>query len=499
MAARRAAIVARCRDPARRVWASLGLVASMAIWLATAAVARCQSASSMYEAPGLERAQSHLASESDPDEVLPQLYRLPPIEMAAGSAAACNRPETLNEAWACAEAVDPELQATRLIVSARSECIQAAQSLRSPNVSLASSYSVRSDEQSVRTPPQPPSFAPGTFPFAQDEGAMVGGVISIPVYTGGHITSSVKAAQYGEAAAEQGVQTAEMDLKLLIATTFVAVLEAQQMVQTAQTSLQSLDEHLKNAEQFYGKDVAPFSDVLDARRAAADARQRCLRAENELLLAKAEYNQRLGRLTTDQVWLQEPQIKYVAFELQSMIDSALAKRSELAQMNTEAEVLRQKANAIEAMNRPQVYMGGTYRFEENRFRTPEGIGAVGVAALWNIYDGRHATYEGASLLYEAAAMERRRSALAREIELEIHRTWLKRAEVARLIEETANHVRLAEENASNVKQRYQVGMATNAEVLAAEATRVQSLERLHRARYEAILAEMKMRKAAGIL
>jgi outer membrane protein TolC len=42
-------------------------------------------------------------------------------------------------------------------------------------------------------------------------------------------------------------------------------------------------------------------------------------------------------------------------------------------------------------------------------------------------------------------------------------------------------------------------MATNAEVLAAETTRIQSLERLHRARYGAILAELKLRRAAGIL
>jgi outer membrane protein TolC len=168
-------------------------------------------------------------------------------------------------------------------------------------------------------------------------------------------------------------------------------------------------------------------------------------------------------------------------------------------MDFEAEALKNKAESIEATNRPHVYLGGTYWFEENRYRTPEGIGTLGVTALWNIYDGRHNAYQGAALVQEAAALKCRRSGLSRQIEIEIHRAWLKRAEEIRLIEETGQVVRLAEENAHNVQQRYQVGMATNAEVLAAETTRIQSLERLLRARYGAILAELKLRRAAGIL
>jgi outer membrane protein TolC len=279
----------------------------------------------------------------------------------------------------------------------------------------------------------------------------------------------------------------------------VAVLEAQQMLQTTQSNLHSLEEHLKNAEQLYSKDMAPYADVLAAHSAAAEARQRCRQAENELLLAKAEYNHRLGRPGTARVWLQEPVLESEEFDLQTLLTSAVAKRVELDQMVIEAEALRQKAGAIDAMNRPQVYLGGTYQFEENRYREPDGIGSLGVAALWNIYDGHHDTYKGNALLYEAAAIERRRSALAREVELEIQRSWLQRAELTRQIEESANHVRLSEENSNNVRQRYQVGMATNAEVLAAEAAKSQSLERLHRVRYAAILAEMKMRRAAGIL
>ncbi len=405
----------------------------------------------------------------------------------------------MSEAWSYAAAADPHLQAAQHVVLAQTESVRAAHALRSPHLSIGSSYNIRTNEQSIRTPPQPPFLAPGSIPFSQDEGAAFGGLIKVPVYTGGHIGSSVRAAQCGEAAAEQVVQEIRLELKLLVATTFLAVLEAEQMVHTAEKSLQSLEEHVKNVEQLYAKDMAPFTDVLDARSAMADARQRRFRAENDLSLAKAEYNLRLGRPRSARVCLQEPRIEHAAFDLQPALDSALGKRSELTQLQLEAEVLREKAEAIEALDRPQIYMGGAYWFEENRYRTPEGLGSLGVTALWNIYDGHHDTYEAASLLHEASAIKCRQSARSCEIELEIHRAWLKRAEGTRLATEMADSVRLAEENANNVKQRYQVGMATNADVLAAEATRLDSLDRLHRARYAAILAEIKLRRAIGVL
>jgi outer membrane protein TolC len=407
--------------------------------------------------------------------------------------------ETLEEAWFHALAVDAELAAARLMVLAQKESIGAAKALRAPNVSLGSSYQIRTDEQSVVTPPQPLVPSPNSFPYIQDEGALVGGMISIPVYTSGYIASSVRAAQGSELSAQQIVHRLELDLRSLVAANFIAVLESEQMVQVAKKNLQSLEEHLKNVEALYGNQVASLTDVLDARSARADARQRCLRTENERLLAKAEYNRRLGRPLPSPVHLREPALELANLDLQSLFNLALAKRPELTQMNYEAEVLRQKADAIEAMKGPQVFLGGTYWLEENRYRTPEDVGSLGVTALWNIYDGGQRTHERASLLHEAAAIERRRLAQSQEIELQIHRTWLRRAEVEQLIAEMADAVRLAEENRNSVRQRYQVGMATNAEVLDAEATRIQSLERLHRARYAAILAEIQLRAAAGML
>jgi outer membrane protein TolC len=385
------------------------------------------------------------------------------------------------------------------MVLAHAESRRAAQALRSPHVSIGSSYNVRTDEQSVVIPSPAPLASPTTFPFVQDEGATLGGLVNVPLYTSGRIASAIDAAQCAEASAEEVVQSIHLDLKLAVAASFLAVLESKQMLHTAEKSLQSLKTHLANVEQLHGSDVAPLTDLLDARAAVANARQRHLSAGNELLLAEAEYNRRVGRPLTSPVSLQEPSIENVSGDLQSLLDAARGKRSELARIDFEAEALRNKAESIEATNRPHVFLGGTYWFEENRYRTPEGIGTLGVTALWNIYDGRHNAYQGAAYLQEAAALKCRRSGLSQEIELEIHRAWLKRAEHLQLIEETAEAVRLAEENANNVQQRYRVGMATNAEVLAAETTRIQSLERLHRARYGAILAELKLRRAAGIL
>ena len=50
-----------------------------------------------------------------------------------------------------------------------------------------------------------------------------------------------------------------------------------------------------------------------------------------------------------------------------------------------------------AENRPQIELRGEHAFEENRFRSPEGITSVGVGLSWNVLDFGRNRHEAAAV------------------------------------------------------------------------------------------------------
>jgi outer membrane protein len=408
-------------------------------------------------------------------------------------------PESLEGAWQAALAIDRLLEAERWNASAAWQRLCAARAQRGLGVDLDTSYMLRSDETSVRLHlpgPPPTSYL---APLAQDHGVGARAGVDLPLYTSGRIDRAIDAAAAEATAAALQVEDARADLKMQVAEAFVAVLRAQQERAVRQTAVRSLDAHRQVVEVRHRHEQVPQNDLLAAEVALADARQREIEAHNALDVARAAYNRHLGRPLTAAVRLQELSRAAAPEGVEELSALAQRNRRQLARLSARAAALRHQAHSLRASALPQVHLRGEYHFEENRYRHPEGMAAVGVGVGWNLFDAGRTRHEAAALAHQAEQLLRLRADLQSQIALDVRRRWLDVHQTQRRLEVTPQAIAQAEEHLRIVRQRYSVGAAMHTEVLDAETLRTQAYRNHHHATYDALLAALRLEHATGRL
>ncbi|MFH1920971.1 MAG: TolC family protein [Planctomycetota bacterium] len=442
---------------------------------------------------------------SVPAERPPQEYgvrRLPVVTIAAPLGTedrTSGRLETLSEAWATALAVNQALEARRWEVSSSQHSLLSAAAERWPTLSVEGSYTVRDNEPGFRFDFLGIPLSTNTFPYAQDESFAFRTKVALPLYTSGRIGHGIAAADARACSAERQLEESAMDLKRQVAEEYVSVLRAQREVELTDTTSRSLEAHLRDVKLLFEHDQVPVNDLLAAQVALSDARQSAIRAHNQLDAGRAAHNRRLGRPLQSPVRIAELAPEAVEEDLESLTRLALGQRAALARLKAEARALDYQARSLRARDRPQIDLRGEYVLEENQFRSPEGIAAVGVGISWNVLDAGRGRHEAAALLDRAEGMRRLHAELESLITLDVRRAWLYVEETRRRLEVTAGAIEQAEENLRVVKIRYGSGMGINTEVLDAETLRTQAYRNHHNATYDAVLAVIRLRHATAEL
>jgi outer membrane protein TolC len=405
--------------------------------------------------------------------------------------------ETLEQAWATALTVDQRLEAKRWSLSSSEASLRSAQAQRWPTVGLEGSYVVRSDEPAFKFEFSGIPLPTNTFRYAQDENFAFRTKVDFPLYTSGRIRHGIAAAAANVVSAELEVEDSVNDLKLRVAEEYMAVLRARRHLEVAQSSVKSLKAHARDVEMLFRHDQVPNNDLLAAQVALANARQRAIQAHNQLDGCRAAYNRRLGRSLTLPVRLAELPAEKVDGDVDSLTAHALRTRPAVAHLVAQVRALRHQADSLLATNHPQVKLRGEYAFEENRFRTPEGLASVGVGVYWNVFDGGRNRHEAAALLRRAEGLRRLQADLESMIALEVRRAWLDIQETRCRLAVTREATQRAEENLRVAKKCYALGMGTSTEVLDAQTLRTEAYQNHHQATYDAVLAVLRLRHATG--
>ena len=406
--------------------------------------------------------------------------------------------ETLTEAWGTALASHRQIAAAAAQRDAADYDLERARSARMPQLGVSTEY-MRLDSA--------PGFSLGgtvTPPiFDGDDFVRAGAQVSIPVYTGGGISSGIKAAELGAGAAADQLDAVVQGTKMGVAEHYVAVLRAESAVDVAESIVASLTTHTDDTRNRLEFGAVPKNDYLAASVTLANARQRLLQAENALDYERAAYNRFLGRPLETPVALDpSPDIDNlipVAQHMQDLIVLAQTQRPELSAMAMQAKSLRRQSDAALANSRPQVSLAGGYMFLENEFLDDDAFWMAGVSLQWNLFDGGRSRKQAASLDSKASAIGHQRADLETIVALQVLRSWNDRVEAENRIGVAESAVTQATENLRVVRNRYTAGASTNVEVLDAEALREQSLSNHDDARFELVLAKLRLARAVGNL
>jgi len=408
-------------------------------------------------------------------------------------------PDTLESAWAIAVATDATLEAERWRALAAQDRRHAANAERWPSLIVDNSYHLLSDEPAFQFANPTMPFAPLVVPNTQREYYALDAVAVLPVYTSGRITNSVHAAAAEAHAVDWEAEAARADLKLIVAEEYLAVLRAQRDLEVAASQLASLQGHGQDVETFCRYGRCQQNELLAARVALSQAEQEQIRAQTRLDVARCGFNRRLGRWLDEPVVLSELPAASGLPDLESLTARALGQRAELQVLCAKLQAFEHQAACRRAQARPQVELHGGYSFQENQFAQPQGIASLGAVVSWQALDGGKQRYLAEAAQHEAEAVRRRLWDLESRIRYDVRRGCLEVQETTRRMAVMQTVIERAEENLRVTRDRFANGVGTNTAVLEAEALRAQSYRDHFHARYDTILATLRLQHAVGDL
>lgn len=405
--------------------------------------------------------------------------------------------ESLEQAWAVAVAADRRVRAAAQVTRSAEQGLSAARGARLPRLSLEGGYTVLDNAPAVRV--EIPPFPPQDLPLGEDRGLSYQGQLRVPLYTGGRITRGIDAAEAGVSVARHDESRTRLDLKLNVAEVYVAVLRARRGVDVADKNAASLAAHAGDVDNRLHQGLVAKNDLLAARVALADARQRRIRAQAALELAQSGYNRLLGRALTAPVALDELEPGAVEQDLDVLTARALRQRPELAALDAERERLHHTAKGERAAVLPQVFVSGGYKYDENRYQLHEGVWSATLGLRWELFDGGIARHQADAIVARAEAAQQEREDLASRIALQVRQALLDVNETRERVAVDREALEQAEENLNVAKSRYRAGLTTNTVVLDAETQRTQTYSNYYNALYGAVLAGLRLQHAVGDL
>jgi outer membrane protein len=345
---------------------------------------------------------------------------------------------------------------------------------------------------------------------------------SVPIYAGGRITNTIESNRALVRASEADECTRALDLKLDVARAYISILRAYRTSGVARSNVASLAAQARDVENLLGQGRGIRNDLLAARTALANARQRELQQRNSLDRAWSTYNRYLGRplnaivpiedlpeppapdlpdasaRTTPDVAAAEPVID--EGRIQPLIGFALGHRSELSQLTEQAHSQRSQGEAQRASTRPQATFYAANLYQNARFlpsQTDSGTAAFLVS--WTLFDGGKSRRKAASYDHRALSYTSQRADLAAEIALQVRTNYLNVQEARNRVPVTREALEGAEENLRVARSRYLSQRGTNTEVLDAEFSRIQSYDNYYTALYDAALSDFELHRALGDL
>lgn len=425
----------------------------------------------------------------------------------AGSLSATAYAESLEDAWQAALSASRPLRADHYRIEAAREDVRAAEAAGRPKLDLQGSWTALDHEPRARVDLSPfrrgplAAVVPGSLevPLADNSLALAQAKVSLPVYTSGRLDALRDAARLAEAATAHGTDRTRLDVKLQVAETYFAVLRAQEARQVAAQYLDSLTAYRRDVGNFHSQGLVPRGDVLGADVALADARQKVIAADEAFRVASAAYNRLLGRPFDQPVRLDDRSLPRETRRYEDLVQLAGERRPELAALSARSQALQARSRSVRAEGGPQVGVFASYQYLDHPALVKKGIAAAGIGVEWAVFDSGLTRARAASVAREAEAAQEERDDAESLIRLDVRQALSQENDAAERLKVAEAALASADEYLLIQRDRYANGLASQTEVLTAEARRAESRRNLFNARYDHALAVYRIRRATGEL
>jgi outer membrane protein TolC len=325
---------------------------------------------------------------------------------------------------------------------------------------------------------------------------------SQPIFSGGRLFAQFEKAGLGASAATWRTVRIRQQVAFAVVRAYYGAVLAEQRIDVVERALASAQAHLVQARNLFAHGMAVKADVLRTNVLVGTLEQERISARNDMMVSRALLAHVLGdedRPLAPEVSPPELGAAGTAQmpSMDAMISAAESRRPEVRITQTEVEAAKRGVTIAQADYLPEIDLAAQYQNDSQHLTRAGNSYAVFVSGRLNLFNGMstHAKVDAARAALARAKTQRQET--LREIALEVQTAW-RGLETAR--ESVAVARRDNEYAAAALKildDRYGAGLATNVEVLEAQASRQDADMRLVAARVAVMVSRAALDLAAA--
>jgi len=352
-----------------------------------------------------------------------------------------------------------------------------------------------------------PSFIPGEpsqeveLDFTRDYQFSMS--LSLPLYTGGRLTSSYKQAKYNLESTKEAVRQSKHLTVFNTKRAFFGHLLAREFVSVAEEAVRVAEENLENVKNMYEVGMASKMDLLRSEVRLTNMQPEIIAAKNNLRISELNLKMVLGMDLSQSVQI-DGTLSYEPYEpdLEECIASALAHRPEVRQFEFQRKMAGETLKLSRAGYLPTLAVSGSYSFWSDKLNfqkdTWSSFYAVNLILNVPIFNGLKESAQIAQSKAMIREIALNQKALQDAVELEVRQAVLLLKEAKETLLSQEKNTEQAKESLRITQLNFSEGMATTLDVISAEAAYSQARVNYSQALYNYVVAVADLDRAMGV-
>jgi outer membrane protein TolC len=377
------------------------------------------------------------------------------------------QPITLRQAIALAQKNNRDLQVARQTLQRSQAALKQAQAAQLPTLStqaeIANERTAREtldDLKYLNEKSSPANVLSGTVEVGYD------------IFTAGRRPARIRSAQEQVRLDRLDVERLNEQTRLDVTNAYYDLQETDEQVRIAQAAVTNARRSLQDAISLEEGALGTGFDVVRARVQLGNAEQELIDAQSQQDIARRQLVQLLSLSETVDVSAADPvrQAGEWKLSLENSIVLAYKNRVELQQQLAQRRIAQQQRRIALADVRPQVSLFANYQVLDDfndEFGLKDGY-AAGARLRWNFFSGGAARFGAAQEDANRAIAETRFAQTRNQIRFQVEQAYKNLQANARSIQTASAALQQAQEGLEIARVRFQGGVGTQLDVIAAE-------------------------------
>ncbi len=329
---------------------------------------------------------------------------------------------------------------------------------------------------------------------------------SQPVFTGFALINQYKIASLGLDVAEFSEQLTRQDVILDAKNAYFSILKSQKLVAVAEDTVKQVNSQKNVAENMYQVGMSPLNDLLQSQVQLANNKQLLITAQNNLEIAKSQFNTLLRRPVNAPVNIVDI-LDYTPFahDLQYCLTLAEENRLELQIADLQVQIAQKDYELSKRNYYPSINLTGTWTRRGTEWDANGGEGIsddkfwdIRATASWDFWEWGRTRYGVKEKLSRLAQSKYNEKEVLDNVQLEVNQAFIRTKEAEKNITTVETAIEQARENLRITEERYKEQVSTTTDVLVAQTLLTDTMTNYYNALYDFKIAKAVLYRATGL-